>query len=84
MKEIPRQIMFQCLMKNTQYVLNTQGKNILYWIVTIYNCLLVRKNMHVILFIKMNTGYCSATSTCFKNGYNHYSCAVIEKQCMSQ
>ena len=71
-------------MKNTQYVLNMQGKNILYLIVTIYYSLLVRKNMHVILFIQMNKGYRSATFKCFKNDYNHYSCDVIEKQCMSR
>ena len=40
--------------------------------------------MHVILFIQMNKGYRSATFKCFKNDYNHYSCAVIEKHCMSR
>ena len=51
---------------------------------SIYYSLLVRTNMHVILFIQMNKGYRSATFKCFKNDYNHYSCAVIEKQCMSR
>ena len=39
--------------------------------------------MHVIVFIQMNKGYRSATFS-FKNDYNHYISAVIEKQCMSR